>query len=268
MKSLDPLASASNLLFARAWSHFAASAARGEVVSSPELVLAWANAGSPMLNMAFFLGSITTEAELRDRVRQTNAFAAERKQPFLLTICLESLDEPLRPELGRILGGEGLSPSLETTGMAADELLPPRRPAPELEYRGLSEPEVQRDVARINAEAYTAPVEAFLAPVDAGVLAHPDHHGLVGYLGGQAVTSSNTTPIEETLYVSWVATRPTLERRGLAEAVMRRSLALAAESTGLRRTALHASPAGHPLYLSMGYRPVASFVSFTQQPHG
>ena len=231
---VDSLAVESNRLFAHAWSRFAEQAARGEVVSTPELVFAWANAESPMLNMAFCVGPLTTEAELRARAAEASAFA-DGAGPSLALHDLPRRRGRAAPAGDRANPGLGRSfPSLETTGMTTDALEAPRRPPPAIEYRGLHEIEVRRDVARINAEAYAAPAEIFLAPIDAGVLDRADEYGLVGYLGGEAVTCSNTSPVDDVLYVSWVATRPGLERRGLAEAVMRRSLANAARKDGPR----------------------------------
>jgi predicted GNAT family N-acyltransferase len=43
---------------------------------------------------------------------------------------------------------------------------------------------------------------------------------------------------------------------GCAEAVMRKALAEAHRTQGLRRTVLHATAEGYPVYLRMGYRPV------------
>jgi predicted GNAT family acetyltransferase len=59
-----------------------------------------------------------------------------------------------------------------------------------------------------------------------------------------------------------VATAADHRNKGYAEAVMRHSLARASAATGIRRTVLHASPAGAPLYASMGYRPTARFTMY------
>jgi hypothetical protein len=49
---------------------------------------------------------------------------------------------------------------------------------------------------------------------------------------------------------------------------MRRSLARAAAATGIQRTVLHATPAGAPLYASMGYRATARFTMYTSGSAG
>src|ERR1044071_4223414 len=81
----------------------------------------------------------------------------------------------------------------------------------------------------------------------------------VGYVDGAPVSTSTTALVDGRLYVMMVATDAAHRNRGYAEAVMRRSLARAQAATGIRRTVLHASPAGKPLYASMGYRVTGEF---------
>ena len=59
-----------------------------------------------------------------------------------------------------------------------------------------------------------------------------------------------------------VASAATEMNKGYAEAVIRHSLARAVAATGLRRTVLHATQAGQPLYTSMGYRPTSRFTMY------
>jgi predicted acetyltransferase len=74
-----------------------------------------------------------------------------------------------------------------------------------------------------------------------------------------ATSVSGAVPIDNALYVAWVATAREYRRRGLAELVMRHSLDAAERSTGLQRTILHATEEGRPVYQRMGYRPICIF---------
>jgi ribosomal protein S18 acetylase RimI-like enzyme len=56
-----------------------------------------------------------------------------------------------------------------------------------------------------------------------------------------------------------VATLPAFQRRGFAEALMRRAIAGARAETGIETTVLQSTPAGMPLYRALGYRPVTRF---------
>jgi predicted acetyltransferase len=76
-----------------------------------------------------------------------------------------------------------------------------------------------------------------------------------------------TVPLDGRLYVALVATAHEFRRLGCAEAVMRRSLDIAARATGLVRTVLHASPMGHPLYAQMGYHDTVPFTVYAHAEH-
>jgi ribosomal protein S18 acetylase RimI-like enzyme len=145
--------------------------------------------------------------------------------------------------------------------MVADRLLPPRRPLAELEFRPVNDAETRRAYCEVNAAAYADPIDLVIQALGGEAL-WDRTFGFVGYAGGEPVTTANTIVMGETLYMSLVATRPEQQEKGYAEAVMRHSLARAREATGLERTVLHATPAGRPLYLDMGYRPVAEFLGY------
>ncbi len=95
---------------------------------------------------------------------------------------------------------------------------------------------------------------------------HDDSYGYVGYLNGQPVTSSATFPVNDTVYVAFVATMPDQHKKGYAEAVMRHSIEKGREGMGHTRTTLHATAAGHPLYAAMGYDSFSAFHLITE-PH-
>ena len=65
---------------------------------------------------------------------------------------------------------------------------------------------------------------------------------------------------EGRLFLFLVATMPAARRKESGEAVVRHALQTAHEATGIRRTVLHASGAGYPLYLGLGYRPTVKFM--------
>ena len=59
-------------------------------------------------------------------------------------------------------------------------------------------------------------------------------------------------------YVALVATDPTHQRRGFADAAMRQALANAASVHGETPTILHATDAGRPVYERMGYESIST----------
>jgi GNAT superfamily N-acetyltransferase len=138
------------------------------------------------------------------------------------------------------------------TGMAADELLPPRWPLPELEYRRAHTEATSRDLAMINADAYGLPREMFEC-ICGLELWHPDSYGYVGYRNDKAICAAAALPIEGAMYIAFVATLPEEHGKGYAEAVMRHAIELGRTGMGKRRIVLHASDMGLPLYRSMGF---------------
>lgn len=152
----------------------------------------------------------------------------------------------------RVAAQEGFAPMLKITGMATDELLPPRRPLPELEFRRVAEEATARDLAMINGQAYGMPPE-LLECICNLHLWHEDSFGYVGYAGEQAVTAAAVFPVAGTIYVALVATLPEAHGKGYAEAVMRKAIEHGRRAMGAARITLHASDMGQPLYRSMGF---------------
>jgi len=62
-----------------------------------------------------------------------------------------------------------------------------------------------------------------------------------------------------------VATDANARRKGYGEAIVRHALQKAHESTGLTKSALHATAMGKPVYERIGFRPVADFRWYMQK---
>jgi GNAT superfamily N-acetyltransferase len=91
---------------------------------------------------------------------------------------------------------------------------------------------------------------------------------VIGYAGAEPVATAITYVLEGILFVAFVATLPGHQRKGYAEAVMRRSLEAASRATGLSRTVLHATPAGQSVYERMGYHSTTPFTMYLRPPQG
>ncbi len=154
----------------------------------------------------------------------------------------------------RVIAENGFAVALNMTGMVADELLPPRRASPELEFRRVLDEATARDLATINAQAYGMPMEWFECICNLH-LWHEDSFGYVGYAGGRAVTSAATFPVAGTEYVALVATLPEVHGKGYAEAVMRQAIQQGRQAMETTRTTLHATDMGQRLYRAMGFNP-------------
>jgi GNAT superfamily N-acetyltransferase len=196
-------------------------------------------------------------ADLRTRIEAAIQYAGGIGMPWLMGLCHEWMPEGA----AELVKQCGFSPAMELVGMAADELLPPRRELPGLDYERARGQAGADAIAAINQAAYGMPDE-MAAMMSIPPLWEDDNCGMIGSAGGVQVTCSATFALAGCLYVGWVATLPGHQRRGYAEAVMRHSLNEAAAATGLKRTVLHASPAGTAIYEAMGYRRVCNFTAY------
>lgn len=191
-------------------------------------------------------------------IRAAKQHAANCPAPWLLITC----DEWMPPGAEPVLASEGLAPAMKLTGMVAEALAPPRRSAPpELEIRTGADHDMVRALFDVNSLAYGMPVEMGQASVRPGMFTN-EAWCAAGYVDGMPVSVAATYRVGACLYVAWVATIPSAQGRGYAETVMRRTLADGASATGLRRTVLHASDAGRPLYNAMGYHTVTAFTFY------
>ena len=144
------------------------------------------------------------------------------------------------------------------TGMVAERILPPRRPAPTLDLRRVEDERSRGAVAELNDLAYGLPdgmCDCLVAPA----FWPADMHGYVGSVAGQDVTTTTVFPACGALYVALVATHPGHGRKGYAEHVMRHALDEGRAALGLERSILHATDAGRPVYAAMGYEDTARF---------
>ena len=83
----------------------------------------------------------------------------------------------------------------------------------------------------------------------------------IGYRNGEPVTSAAVVANDETLGIYNVATLPQFRGKGYAEAAVRHAVEQAG-AAGARRIVLQSTAPGYPLYVRMGFCPVARFTIF------
>ncbi|MCP3136954.1 GNAT family N-acetyltransferase [Pyxidicoccus xibeiensis] len=248
----------SNEQFLKAWRFFARHSATGEVLDLPDVHIASSNVSWMMLNVAFLRSPLKSAEELQRAGAAAAGYFAPRGNPWMLAVCEDWLAPDFRPRAAELLAPYGLQTGMDTTGMVTDSLAAPLRPLPEVELRQAVDTKGRNDVADINAHAYDAPQDVVRAALDVPAYFAGEGQG-VGYVAwrnGEAASSTTVFPIDGVAYVALVATMKQHRQVGCAEAVMRKALAEAHRTQGLSRTVLHATAAGYPVYLRMGYRPV------------
>jgi GNAT superfamily N-acetyltransferase len=216
--------------------------------SSGGVTSAFANLELPFLNVSVQDRPATDETNLRHMLQTMRQRAKTCPHHSMIALCEDWL-----PQNGQAIATEeGFTFALYVTGMAADELLPVRRPAPELEYRRVQDETTARDLAMINAVAYGMPTEMWEGMCNVQ-LWQSDSYGYVGYRDGKAISCAAALPVDGTMYIALVATLPEEHGKGYAEAVMRKAIEQGQIEMGKRRIILHASDMGQPLYRSMGF---------------
>jgi GNAT superfamily N-acetyltransferase len=155
----------------------------------------------------------------------------------------------------------GLAPLMATTAMESRSLQAAARVPEDLRLTVPRDDEACAAIADVNSLAYGMDLAAgqpLLA--DRGFWA--GHFPVVGHAGGRPVSTAAVLTVDGVRYVALVATDPGQQRRGYAEAAMRRALELSAQAHGEGLALLHATDAGRPVYERMGFRATSTLTVF------
>ena len=112
-------------------------------------------------------------------------------------------------------------------------------------------------IVDVNALAYGMDLEASKPTIGPRTF-WKDQFPVLGVAGGKPVSSATVLMVDGHRYVALVATEPGQQRRGFADATMRRALENAARAHGETPTVLHATDAGRPVYERMGYASIST----------
>ena len=228
-----------------------------ETPALPGLTAFWANVTLPIYNHAMLSSPIADLDDLRSRLDPLLTFASERGKPWLFTPCHAWLPDGAEA----LLTSVGLVPGIPLTGMVAGGIAP-QPGASEHDIRPLSGTEGSFLIGELNCVAYGMPVE-WARETDWASFFGEDAFSYALYEGGVPASTATVFVLDGCLNVVCVATPAPFQRKGYAEAVMRRALTEASKATGITRTVLHASRAGYPLYERMGYKPIGEFTAWT-----
>ena len=250
-----------NRLLQHAWTYFVRQMPAGETTRAPGLLIANGRSGLPFMNMAIPTSPVADDEDLRARIDLAASHFRKDGVHWLMVIPESVVPATLRDRLTGVCAEAGLGYALSMYGMVTDALLEPARPMPALEMQVVATAALRAAVGDINAAGYELPAELF-QPVTGLPELWTDMIGVVGFVDGTPVATASVALIDQVAYVALVATLPDHQRKGYAEAVMRRALQEAREAWGERRTVLHATAAGQPVYRRMGYADTIRFDAF------
>ncbi|NTX02210.1 GNAT family N-acetyltransferase [Myxococcus sp. CA040A] len=258
----------SHAQFRGAWRRMALAGRAGEVVERPEIYIAASHVSWALMNASFLRAPAETEQALATSVASAARYFSTGKHAWTFVVSDDWLAPQVRERAESILAWYKLKPLAVITGMVADGLAEPTHPLPSLEFRPVQDTWGRQAVADINAQSYDASRETGREAFDVEALYGPDSRGFVACRGDAPASSTVVMRVDDVAYIALVATSPEHRRVGAAEVVMRRALQEARDAWGLQRTVLHATEAGLPLYLRMGYRPVTRFRVYKAPPPG
>jgi GNAT superfamily N-acetyltransferase len=219
------------------------------------------------LPLAFFNVAMVTQDRVSAEAlqaygREACDWAAPHGVPWLFIVTQDALKAGV--DAMAELDACGLAPMMPLTGMRAQQVEQTPRVPSDLD---LQVPENDADcgaILDINSAAYGMDLDAGRSTLGTRAF-WKNHFPVLGLADGKPVSSATVLMVDGHRYVALVATDPGYQRRGYADAVLRRALELSAEAHGEHPTVLHASDAGRPVYERMGYTPIASHMIFMEK---
>jgi GNAT superfamily N-acetyltransferase len=233
---------------------------RVDQMDRPGLAITWPGTHFPFYNALFLTEQLTDAQVLEDRVQAAAGYMRARPNGGLFVLCLDNVSGAAKKSLPTILAEAEFVQAIPMTGMAGD-ILPMEAPGHRaLRFEPILDDATIEDFAQINCISYDVPVETSVSLVKEHTLWHEHAYGFVAYRGDKPVSTATAIINEGCLFLFLVATMPEARCKGYGEAVVRHALQTAHKATGISRTVLHATEAGYPLYLRLGYHPTVKFI--------
>ena len=151
---------------------------------------------------------------------------------------------------------QGLRLATELPGMLAERILPPVKPLPYVDVRRVCAGSHWDGFCEVGSVCFHVPITWFREVFDSESV-WDRFMSFVGYVDGEAVSTTSIVCGGGVLGVYNVATLPGHQRHGYGETVMRHALQEARKLHGSKSIILQSTPAGLRLYQRMGFREVA-----------
>jgi hypothetical protein len=255
---LDPEAVESIDQLASMWGVFVGDRGNAHIEDCPGMAIRWADSAFPFWNAIVLTDRFVDAKALAFQLGNAAAYMRRKQFPGLVWVCDEYLDDGAKASLPAILSQCGLDFALNTRGMAGDFLPIPEAIHSSLRFARVTVDAALQAYADINSAAYGFPPEAGRAGLNGSALWKGVVHAYLGYENDIPVSAAATVANDGCLFLALVATSPNKQRNGYAEATVRKALYEGYKATGLKRTVLHATDAGFPVYKRIGYHAVAT----------
>ena len=248
--------------FAQAWRLMCGGAPGKSLARAESVEYVFSGCPIPFFNIALLTARGISAADLKARAREACAWASDKGVPWLLLLTQEGLGPDL--DAAALLDDCGLTPLMPLTGMLTERVTPSAQPSSGVELSVPQDDAGCSAILDINAAAYGMDFGAAKDLIGTSSF-WANHFPVIGAVGGTPVATASVLMTDCCRYVGLVATDPAWQRRGLANAAMRRALELSAAVHGERPTLLHATEAGRPVYERMGYRTISHHSVFMEK---
>jgi ribosomal protein S18 acetylase RimI-like enzyme len=248
--------------FIEAWRTMCAGSRTYADESPGDLHYIFSGVPIPFFNIGIVTGRQLSAEALSAAGRQACEWASQQDVPWLFVTTQEGLLPGT--DAGAALDACGLAPLMPLTGMIAQHVAPPYNVPAELRLLRPDDDERCSALLDVNSLAYDMDLEAAKAIIGTRAF-WSGHFGALGLVEGNPVCSAAVLMVEGHRYVLLVATKPTHQKRGYGEAVMRHALDLSAQAHGNGPSTLHATEAGRPIYERMGYAAIATHTLFIEK---
>lgn len=245
--------------FAGAWRLMASPSPHRSQATTDGVEYVFSGLPIAFFNIALIAERGVSADRLASHGRHACEWAADKGVPWLFVVTSEALEPGL--DAVALLDGCGLAPMMTLTGMLAERVSPAARIPRGLQLVVPKDDHGCSAVVEINAAAYGMDLEAGKAVVGTQSF-WKDHVPVLGLADDKPASCAAVMMVDGHRYVALVATDPGHQRRGYADAAMRRALELSAQAHGEQPTVLHATDAGRPVYERMGYSPISTHTIF------
>ncbi|MEO7157178.1 MAG: GNAT family N-acetyltransferase [Vicinamibacterales bacterium] len=244
-----------------AWRLMCAGGPKYAAESSGDIQYIFSGVPISFFNIALLTGDRIAADALGALGRQACAWAGPRSVPWLFMVTHEGLEPGV--DATATLDACGLAPVMPMTAMVA-RTIGPALTAPDLQLTVPQDDSGCAAILDINSLAYGMDLEAGKPTLGTRAF-WKDQFPVVGVVDEKPVSSATVLMVDGHRYVALVATDPSQQRRGFADATMRQALANAATVHGQIPTVLHATDAGRPVYARMGYKDIATHTLFMEK---
>src|ERR1700751_3718293 len=253
-----------NQEFLTSWELCTGTFPEAELFDRPGIATRWANIDFRFYNALCLTAELYDAEALRRIVRQGVNFMRARACPGWMVVTLESLSNAAQDALPGLVESRQLA-SMPATGMAGEILPLQEKVIPNLRFERIGDDDTVVTFAELNCLAYGFPLEVSRSVIGVNTFWREHAYGFIAYEGEFPVATATGIVCGSSIFLFMVATTPEAQRKGYADAVIRRALNAAHAATGIRRTSLQATDAGRPVYRRLGYLEVCRYTCLWPQ---